>query len=216
MADVGEGQRLGAESLEEFFSRTPRFAVAFSGGCDSAYLLSAAVHFGCDVHAYEVKTQFQADFEVADARRLADGLRVPLTLIDADVLSRPEICSNPPDRCYWCKRFVFGAVLERMASDGYSVLCDGTNASDDPSRRPGFRALAELGVISPLRRAGMTKQDVRDASRELGIFTADKPSFSCLAVHCPAGSPLTEEALGRAAVLTGVAGGSRPKADFTR
>ena len=86
-----------------------------------------------------------------------------------------------------------------MARDGLSVLADGTNASDDPARRPGFRALAELQVVSPLRRAGMTKDDVRRASRSLGLFTADKPSFSCLAVHVEAGQPLTQEALAQAA-----------------
>ena len=216
MTIVGPGQLVGAEPLAAFFARAPRFAVAFSGGCDSAYLLAAAHAAGCDVAAYSVQTQFQPAFEGEDARRLADELGVPYAVIEADVLADVAICANPPDRCYLCKRFIFERILERARADGYTVLCDGTNASDDPSRRPGFRALAELGIVSPLRRAGMSKADVRAASRDLGIFTADKPSFSCLAVHVPAGTPLTQAALDEAARCTGTANGGRPLPEFVR
>ena len=97
-----------------------------------------------------------------------------------------------------------------MAEDGFEVLADGTNVTDDPANRPGFQALAELGVVSPLRRAGMTKDDVRAASRELGLFTADKPSFSCIAVHVGEGRPITAAALAETAERLGVADGRRP------
>ena len=196
---TGPGQDVGAEALEDFFARTPRLAVAFSGGCDSSYLLAAALRAGCDAKAYIVRTAFQPASEMEDALRLAAELGAPHELIDADVLARGEVCANGPDRCYRCKTFIFSTIRARMARDGLSVLADGTNASDDPARRPGFRALAELQVVSPLRRAGMTKDDVRRASRSLGRFTADKPSFSCLAVHVEAGQPLTQEALAQAA-----------------
>ena len=126
------------------------------------------------------------------------------------MLAHDEICANGPDRCYRCKAFIFSTILERMARDGYEVLADGTNATDDPANRPGFQALAELGVTSPLRRAGMTKEMVRAASRELGLFTADKPSFSCLAVHVPRGEHVTQAALDAAAARLGVADGKRP------
>lgn len=201
---VGEGQRLGAEPLEAFFARTPRLAVAFSGGCDSAYLLAAAQRAGCEVRAYLMATAFQPAFERADAQRLAEELGIGLQVVEADVLARPDICANGPDRCYLCKGLVFGALGAAAASDGFEVLADGTNASDDPSRRPGFRALAEQGVASPLRRAGLTKQAVRAASRRLGLFTADKPRFSCLAVHVPAGQPLTAASLDEAARACGI------------
>lgn len=208
---VGPGQEAGVEPLAAFLARTPRFAVAFSGGCDSSCLLAAALRAGCAVKAYVVRTVFQPAFEIADARRLAADLGADFELIDADVLARGEVCANGSDRCYRCKRFIFSTIRERMAADGYEVLADGTNASDDPARRPGFRALAELGVASPLRRAGMTKDDVRSASRALGLFTADKPSFSCLAVHAPAGERLTQKALDDAAARVGVADGRRPR-----
>ena len=196
---LGEGQQVGVESLEEFFSRTLQFAVAFSGGCDSAYLLSAARAAGCRVKAYFVNTAFQPAFEREDAVRVAEECGAELEVIEADVLDEAAICENTPDRCYWCKRFMFGGIFERMRRDGYEILADGTNASDDPARRPGFRTLAEGGVVSPLRRAGMTKDQVRDASRKLGISTADKPSFSCWAVRVPQGQRITEEALRRVA-----------------
>lgn len=126
------------------------------------------------------------------------------------MLAQGEICANGPDRCYRCKTFIFSTILARMAEDGFEVLADGTNVTDDPANRPGFRALAELGVVSPLRRAGMTKDDVRAASRELGLFTADKPSFSCIAVHVGAGRPVTAQALAETAERLGVTGGKRP------
>ena len=193
--DVGPGQHLFGEPLEMYLLREPKLAVAFSGGCDSALLLAAAKLAGCEVHAYLVKTAFQPDFELDDARAVAAALDVPLTVVEADVLAQEAICANPADRCYLCKRFIFGAVRERMEREGFEVLADGTNASDDPARRPGFRALAELDVVSPLRCAGMTKDEVRAASRALGVPTADKPSFSCLATNVPEGKPITAASL---------------------
>ena len=193
--ETGSGQQLGTEPLADFFARTPKLAIAFSGGCDSSYLLASAVEAGCEVKAYMVNTAFQPAFELEDARRVVDVCGAAFDVIEADVLAESAICANPPDRCYLCKRFIFGAVRERMEREGFEVLADGTNASDDPARRPGFRALAELDVVSPLRRAGMTKDEVRAASRALGVPTADKPSFSCLATNVPEGTPITAAAL---------------------
>ena len=186
---------VGVESLEDFFARVPRFAVAFSGGADSACLLGAARAFGCQVKAYMVKTAFQPDADVEDARAVAEECGVPLEVIYADVLSQSQITSNPPDRCYHCKTFIFGTIWDHARSDGFDVLCDGTNATDSPARRPGFRALAELGVVSPLRRAGLAKDEVRAVGRSVGVSLADKPSFSCYAVYAPAGEPLTAAVL---------------------
>ncbi len=194
---------VGVEPLETFFARVPRFALAFSGGADSACLLGAAAKAGCQVKAYLVKTAFQPDADVVDAQRVAAEWGVPLEVIYADVLSQPAIAANPPDRCYRCKTFIFGTIKKRAQSDGYPVLCDGTNATDNPARRPGFRALAELGVVSPLRRAGLTKDEVRALGRSVGVSLADKPSFSCYAVHAPAGQPLAKEVLRQVAASFG-------------
>lgn len=174
-----------------------RYGLAFSGGCDSSFLLAALVHAGIDVKAYMVMTAFQAPFELDDAQRVVEEIGAEFELIRADILSHDEVCANPPDRCYWCKRFIFGTILDAMERDGRKILLDGTNASDDPSRRPGFRALAELGVVSPLRDAGFSKDCVRAASRLMGLSTANKPNFSCFATKVPAGSRIDQAALDR-------------------
>lgn len=210
--DVGPGQHLFGEPLEMYLLREPKLAVAFSGGCDSSLLLAAAKLAGCEVHAYLVKTAFQPAFELADARAVADALDVPLTVVEADVLADGAICANPPDRCYRCKRFIFQEVRAAAAADGFTVIVDGTNASDDPARRPGFKALAEAGVVSPLRRAGMTKANVRHVLAGLeerfglapGALMAAKPSFPCLAVYVPEGEPITEASLAEAARARGL------------
>ncbi len=189
--------KTGADALG--CSNNTRYGLAFSGGCDSTYLLAALSREGIDVKAYYVKSAFQAEFELEDALQAAQQEGAEFELIDVDIFVHSEVCENPPDRCYWCKRVIFGAVLERMKRDGRTVLLDGTNATDNPARRPGFRALAELGVKSPLRNAGLSKEDVRSRSRAMGLFTADKPNFSCFATKVPAGKRIDEAALKKAA-----------------
>ena len=190
---------VGVEPLSAFFARVPAFALALSGGADSACLLGAAAQAGCCVKAYMVKTAFQPESDVTDAKRVAQEWGVPFHVIRADVLSQPDICANTEQRCYFCKRFLFGALIHQARADGFSLVCDGTNASDNPARRPGFRALAELGVVSPLRRAGLSKDEVRAMGQRLEVSLARKPRFSCYAVHAPQGEPLTQEVIARVA-----------------
>lgn len=182
-------------TLEEFFRDCPRAALAFSGGTDSAFLFWAAKEYGCDVHAYYIKTAFQPEFELRDARRLAEQLELPMTVVDLDVLAVPGAAANGPQRCYYCKQALFTALWKRARADGYTVLLDGTNASDDAGDRPGMRALRELEVRSPLRECGLTKAQVRQLSRDAGLFTWDKPAYACLATRVPTGTPITQEAL---------------------
>ena len=182
-------------TLNEFFSLVPKAAVAFSGGTDSAFLLWAAKECGCEVRAYYGKTAFQPQFELEDARRLASELEVPMTMVEADILSVPEAAANGPQRCYHCKTALFSRLRQAAREDGYTVLLDGTNASDDAGDRPGMRALWELEVRSPLRECGLTKDEVRRRSREAGLFTWDKPAYACLATRIPTGAPITKEDL---------------------
>jgi uncharacterized protein len=181
--------------IEEFFGSNGKLAVAFSGGVDSAYLLAEAVRCGADVRAYYVKSQFQPEFEREDARRLAKTIGADLTEIRADALSNETIASNPADRCYHCKQLIMGTILRSAKSDGYEMVCDGTNASDDVSDRPGFRALGELGVRSPLRECGITKEEIRQRARDLGLDVWDKPAYACLATRIGAGERITAEKL---------------------
>ena len=184
-------------TLKEFFARAPRAAVAFSGGADSALVLWAARTWGGDVTAYYVRTPFQPAFELADARRLASELDVPLKVVEVDILSAPEVAANGPERCYFCKKALFAALRRAAADDGYELLLDGTNASDNAGDRPGMRALAELAVRSPLRECGLTKEAVRRLSRQAGLFTWDKPAYACLATRVPTGIPITPADLER-------------------
>ncbi len=184
-------------TLSDFFTQHPRAAVAFSGGVDSAFLLWAARHYGCDVGAYYVKTPFQPAFELSDARRLTEELGIPLHVVEVDVLAVPEAAANGPERCYYCKKALFSALWSAVKEDGHTLLLDGTNASDDAGDRPGMKALRELEVRSPLRECGLTKAEVRRLSREVGLFTWDKPAYACLATRVPTGTPITAEDLQR-------------------
>ena len=184
-------------TLEQFFQENPRCALGFSGGVDSAYLLYAGVKAGADIRPYFIKTVFQPAFELADAKKLAEGLVVEVTVLELDALADPKVAANPADRCYFCKQNLFRTLKERAVADGYPVLLDGTNASDEAGDRPGMRALAELSVRSPLRECGLTKAEIRARSREAGLFTWDKPAYACLATRVPAGEAITAETLAR-------------------
>ena len=183
--------------LKEFFEEYKKVAVAFSGGVDSAYLLYAAKKYGANVRAYYVKTAFQPEFEFEDAKRLADELKADLKVISLDILSFPDVTANDPLRCYYCKQKIFGNIIKAASEDGFEVLCDGTNASDDAGDRPGMRALKELNVYSPLRICGLTKDEIRRLSKEAGLFTWDKPAYACLATRVPTGTAITGEILSK-------------------
>ena len=182
-------------TLLAFFKENPKAALGFSGGVDSSYLLYAGVQAGADIHPYYIKTAFQPQFELDDAERLCAQLGVPLTVLELDVLKNEAVTANPPDRCYHCKTALFGALSARALADGYTLLLDGTNASDDADDRPGMRALKELHVCSPLRECGLTKAEIRRLSREVGLFTWDKPAYACLATRIPSGDAITAEKL---------------------
>jgi uncharacterized protein len=184
-------------TLEQFFKENPSVALGFSGGVDSSYLLYAALHYGANVKAYFVKTAFQPEFELRDAYRLAEQVGTKITVLKLDVLDHTKITANPPDRCYHCKQVIFGAILRQAAADGYTVLMDGSNLSDDAGDRPGMKVLKELSVRSPLRECGITKEEVRRLSKDAGLFTWDKPAYACLATRIPAGRTITQELLQR-------------------
>ena len=181
--------------LPAFFKENSKAAVAFSGGTDSAYLLYAAKAAGADVRAYYVKSAFQPRFELEDAKRLCAKLDVECKIRTVDVLADKAVRENPADRCYHCKKLIFTTIAKAAAADGYELLLDGTNASDEEGDRPGMRALRELSVRSPLRECGLTKEEICRRSREAGLFTWDKPAYACLATRIPTGEEITEEKL---------------------
>ena len=127
--------------------------------------------------------------------RLAKELGAPLKVLNLSILQVPRVCENPADRCYYCKTAIFTAITRAAAEDGFTVILDGTNASDDVVSRPGVKALRELSVLSPLQECGLTKDMIRAASREAGLFTWDKPAYACLATRTKTGEEITAEKL---------------------
>lgn len=184
-------------TLQEFFTEHPKAALGFSGGVDSSYLLWAAVNAGADIAPYYIQTAFQPAFELEDAKRLCEQIGVNLNVIRLDALADPRVAANPANRCYYCKVGLFGALRARAKADGYDLLLDGTNASDDAGDRPGMKALREMEVRSPLRECGLTKAMIRQESRKAGLFTWDKPAYACLATRVPTGRTITPELLRR-------------------
>lgn len=182
-------------TLRDFFERYPRVAIAVSGGVDSSYLLYAAKKYAESVKGYYVKTEFQPRFEWEDAMRLARETGAEVETLSLDVLALPEVRSNPSNRCYHCKKAIFTEIARAAENDGFSVILDGTNASDDAGDRPGMRALSELSVLSPLRECGLTKEKIRALSREAELFTWDKPAYACLATRIPTGEEISVEKL---------------------
>lgn len=184
-------------TLQEFFTEHPKAALGYSGGVDSSYLLWAAVNAGADIAPYYIQTAFQPAFELEDAQRLCAQIGVKLNVIRLDALADPRVAANPANRCYYCKVVLFGALRARAKADGYDLLLDGTNASDDAGDRPGMKALREMEVRSPLRECGLTKAMIRQESRKAGLFTWDKPAYACLATRVPTGRTITSELLRR-------------------
>ena len=116
-------------------------------------------------------------------------------MLELDALSSEDVARNPANRCYYCKQNIFGNLKRAAAEDGFTLILDGTNASDDAGDRPGMRALREMDVRSPLRECGLTKAEIRCLSHEAGLFTWDKPAYACLATRVPTGTRITPELL---------------------
>lgn len=180
-------------TLEQFFTEYPETAVAFSGGADSAFLLYCAKKYAKKVIAYYVKSAFQPAFELADAKRFCNEFYVDLRIINIDILNDKAVCKNDGNRCYFCKKQIMAAVRNQAEIDGFHIVADGTNASDSADDRPGFKALCELEILSPLRLCGLTKDEIRDLSEKAGLFTYDKPAYACLATRIKTGEKITKD-----------------------
>jgi uncharacterized protein len=171
-------------------------AVAFSGGTDSTFLLLTACEvLGDKVTAFTVKTPYIPDWEIDEARSFCTGHHIRHKILE---LAFPEIIrGNPEDRCYRCKRQLFEILLKEAAASGIEKLVEGTNADDMKDYRPGFKALQELSIGSPLLESGLTKSAVRALSKSMGLPTWDKPAYACLLTRLPYNRTVSESGLVR-------------------
>jgi pyridinium-3,5-biscarboxylic acid mononucleotide sulfurtransferase len=184
------------EGLLKYLSGLKNLAIAFSGGVDSAFLLHAAMEaLGDKILALTINSTYIPDWEIDEAKKFAADKNIKHLVINSAV---PEqIKHNPEDRCYLCKSFLFAMLGEVARQNGMENLADGSNADDTKDHRPGMKALKELNILSPLLETGFTKQEIRDCSKEMGLYTWEKPAYACLLTRIPYGTRIEEKVLKR-------------------
>ena len=183
--------------LKEMILDFNKAAVAFSGGVDSTFLSRVCFDLlGDNSAAITLVSPLNPKSETDEAKSIAKEIGIRHFLIEDDTIE-PEVASNPADRCYHCKKFEFTAIINKAKKLGIGTVLDGSNMDDLTDYRPGLKALMEIGIKSPLRDAGLTKLEIRELSKELGLKTWDKPAFACLASRIPYGEKITKENLGR-------------------
>ena len=171
-------------------------AVAFSAGVDSTLLLKVAHDvLGDGCMAVTVRSAFTPERETAQASDFCAREGICHTVLTVDVLAVPGVADNPPDRCYLCKKALFGRIFEEARANGMAYVAEGSNMDDLADYRPGLAAIRELGAVSPLREAGLYKAEIRELSKELGLPTWNKSAYACLASRFVYGEAITPEKL---------------------
>ena len=185
------------DNLKKFFEEHPKCAIAFSGGCDSVYLMHCALECGCDVRGYFIRSEFNSLDDRNSALETAFSMGACVSVVQAELLDDPSIVDNDCDRCYYCKRTSMQAMIRKAYVDGYNVFLDGTNADDYDENKPSCKALKELRIISPLALCGVGRKEVREGLKEANLPAAEMPETSCTAARIEEGMQLNKMNLGK-------------------
>ncbi|HID95289.1 MAG TPA: ATP-dependent sacrificial sulfur transferase LarE [Candidatus Latescibacteria bacterium] len=186
------------QRLKSILSDMGSVLVAYSGGVDSTFLLKVASDvLGDRVIAVTASSETYPSRELKEARENARMLGVRHLVINTSELDDPDFASNPPERCYYCKKELFSKLFKLAEQHGLNYVADGSNYDDINDFRPGMRAASEFGIRSPLKDAMLTKEEIRVLSKEMDLPTWDKPSFACLSSRFPYGVRITKEKLSR-------------------
>ncbi len=186
------------QKLVEYLKSFDGLAVAFSGGADSAFLLTAASDaLGSRAVAVTAGLYSMPKNERGDAAEFCKSRGIRHIICDINELEIDCFADNPPNRCYICKKGLFSEIKRIAAENGISAVAEGSNLDDNGDYRPGLTAIAELGIKSPLREIGFTKSEIREISRELGLPTWNKPALACLSSRFAYGERITLEKLRR-------------------
>jgi uncharacterized protein len=184
------------KQLQQFLLNLNSCAIAYSGGVDSTFLIKVAYDtLGKNALAVTATSSTYPQRELADAKQFAEEIGIPHMIIESEELDISEFSGNSLDRCYYCKKELFQKIQQIAKDHRLNAVLDGSNADDTFDYRPGARARNELGVRSPLKEVGFTKQEIRDLSASLHLKSSEKPAFACLASRFPYGVKITKERL---------------------